>query len=158
MATMAKGIISGQIAWELVFIGVCFASGLILIGAPSPMLIAVGMYLPFQTVLAIFTGGIIKWIADSIIKRRGVDDTKILETVENRGLLIASGFVAGEALMGLLLASLVAAQIQLVARPLVTGTPAYLLGAVVIIGLAIFMIMNALGAAKGGAAPKPSDG
>ncbi|MBW2260396.1 MAG: oligopeptide transporter, OPT family [Deltaproteobacteria bacterium] len=148
MATMAKGIISGQIAWELVIIGVCFAGGLILIGAPSPMLIAVGMYLPFQTVLAIFTGGIIKWFADAAVRRRGITDGKALEAVENRGLLIASGFVAGEALMGLLLASLVAAQVRLVAGPIVTGALAYLLGGAVIIGLAVFMISNSLRAAK----------
>ncbi len=148
MATMAKGIISGQIAWELVFIGVCFAAGLILIGAPSPMLIAVGMYLPFQTVLAIFTGGIIKWIADNVIKRRGIKDGKVLEAVENRGLLISSGFVAGEALMGLLLAGLVAAQVKIVAGPLVTGAAAYLLGAAVIVGLGVFMISNSVSASK----------
>jgi uncharacterized oligopeptide transporter (OPT) family protein len=148
MATMAKGIISGQIAWELVFIGVCFAVGLILVGAPSPMLIAVGMYLPFQTIFAIFTGGVIKWIADSVIKRRGIEDGKILESVENRGLLIASGFVAGEALMGLILASLVAAKIKLVPGPILDGTPAYAIGGLVIVGLAAFMIFNALNAAK----------
>jgi uncharacterized oligopeptide transporter (OPT) family protein len=148
MATMAKGIISGQIAWELVFIGVCFATGLILIGAPSPMLIAVGMYLPFQTTIAIFTGGVIKWIADGTIKRQGIQDGKVLEAVENRGLLVSSGFVAGEALMGLLLAGLVALKIQLVSEPILKGAPAYILGGLVIVGLAAYMVMNALNASK----------
>ncbi|RME20895.1 MAG: OPT family oligopeptide transporter, partial [Deltaproteobacteria bacterium] len=49
MATMADGIISGHMAWELIVIGMFFALALILIQSPSPMLIAVGMYLPFET-------------------------------------------------------------------------------------------------------------
>jgi putative OPT family oligopeptide transporter len=64
MAMLAQGIITGQMAWPLVIMGAIFAIALILIGAPSPMLIAVGMYLPFHTTFAIFIGGIIKWIAD----------------------------------------------------------------------------------------------
>ena len=63
MAVMAKGIISGALPWELILVGVFFAVALIFIGAPSPMLIAVGMYLPFPTTMAIFLGGVISWIA-----------------------------------------------------------------------------------------------
>ncbi len=151
MATMAKGIISGQIAWELVLIGVFFAVGLILIGAPSPMLIAVGMYLPFQTTVAIFAGGVVKWIADTIIKRRGVTDPRALEAVENRGLLVASGFVAGEALMGLILAGLVAASVQILDRPVLVGTAAYAVGGLVIVGLSTYMIASALSASRSSA-------
>jgi uncharacterized oligopeptide transporter (OPT) family protein len=113
MATMAKGIIGGSMAWELIIIGMFFALALILIQSPSPMLIAVGMYLPFQTVLAIFAGGIIKWILDSMVKKRAQKDRKVAETVENRGLLVASGLVAGEALLGILIAGLVALGIKL---------------------------------------------
>jgi hypothetical protein len=113
MATMADGIISGQMAWELIIIGMFFALALILIQSPSPMLIAVGMYLPFQTTLAIFMGGIIKWILDSMVKKRAEKDKKATEAVENRGLLVASGLVAGEALLGILIAGIVAMGIKL---------------------------------------------
>jgi OPT family oligopeptide transporter len=113
MATMADGIISGEMAWELIIIGMFFALALILIQSPSPMLIAVGMYLPFQTTLAIFMGGIIKWILDSMVKKRAEKDKKVAEAVENRGLLVASGLVAGEALLGILIAGLVAVGITL---------------------------------------------
>ena len=113
MATMADGIISGQMAWELIIIGMFFALALILIQSPSPMLIAVGMYLPFQTTLAIFVGGIIKWILDSMVKKRAEKDKKVGEVVENRGLLVASGLVAGEALLGILIAGIVAMGIKL---------------------------------------------
>ncbi|MBW1810895.1 MAG: OPT/YSL family transporter, partial [Deltaproteobacteria bacterium] len=95
MATMADGIISGQMAWELIIIGMFFAVALILIQSPAPMLIAVGMYLPFQTTLAIFMGGLIKWTLDAVVAKK-TKDKKAAETVENRGLLVASGLVAGE--------------------------------------------------------------
>lgn len=117
MAEMSKGIIGGTMEWGLIVIGMLFAVALILIGAPSPMLIAVGMYLPFDTVAAIFLGGIIAWIVSVFVKRAAKDDKEAKERVENRGLLIASGLVAGEALVGILLAALVAAKLKLYAGP-----------------------------------------
>jgi hypothetical protein len=99
-------------AWELIVIGMFFALALILIQSPSPMLIAVGMYLPFPTVMAIFAGGLIKWVLDSIVKRKTRGDAKRGEAVENRGLLVASGLVAGEALVGILLAAVVALNVK----------------------------------------------
>ncbi|RME26884.1 MAG: hypothetical protein D6806_05505, partial [Deltaproteobacteria bacterium] len=86
---------------------------LILIQSPSPMLIAVGMYLPFETTLAIFAGGVIKWLVDAAARRKAGDDKKKLEGVENRGLLVASGLVAGEALIGIIIAGIVAMGVKL---------------------------------------------
>lgn len=119
MAMMAKGIVGGEMAWPLVIAGMLFGVALILIKSPSPMLIAVGMYLPFQTTFAIFAGGVIRFFVDKKAvqigetrageqKLEGEQKTKFLdkirEKVENTGLLLASGLVAGEALMGILLA------------------------------------------------------
>ncbi len=105
MAMLAQGIITGQMAWPLVIMGAIFAIALILIGAPSPMLIAVGMYLPFHTTFAIFIGGIIKWIADGYIKKRKLNKEK----AANTGILLASGLIAGQALMGIIIAGTVVA-------------------------------------------------
>ena len=105
MAMLAQGIITGQMAWPLVIMGAIFAFALILIGAPSPMLIAVGMYLPFHTTFAIFIGGIIKWIADGYIKKRNLNKEK----AANTGILLASGLIAGQALMGIIIAATVVA-------------------------------------------------
>ncbi|HXV60122.1 MAG TPA: oligopeptide transporter, OPT family, partial [Vicinamibacteria bacterium] len=58
MALMARGIVGGEMAWPLVIVGIFLAVALILIKAPSPMLIAVGMYLPFESTAAIFVGGV----------------------------------------------------------------------------------------------------
>jgi uncharacterized oligopeptide transporter (OPT) family protein len=101
MAQLAKGIVGGQMAWGLLAIGAAFGIALLLCGARSPMLIAVGMYLPFSTTSAIFIGGLIKWILNRISQRRSAEQ-KLL--IEERGTLLASGLIAGEAIVGILLA------------------------------------------------------
>lgn len=113
MAMLSKGIVGGEMAWPLVLVGIMFSIGLIAIRAPSPMLIAVGMYLPFQTTATIFIGGIIKFVVERIMERRRLGKEE-RERVENTGILLASGFIAGEALMGILLAALVLANIKLI--------------------------------------------
>jgi len=112
MAMISKGIVGGEMAWPLVIAGMFFAVALILLGAPSPMLIAVGMYLPFQTTFAIFVGGLIKLAVDKLASKKfkGEGDQ---EVVHNTGLLLASGLVAGEALVGIILAAFVGAGINL---------------------------------------------
>ena len=93
MAQLAIGIMSGQMAWGLLGIGAALGIGMIMCGARAPMLIAVGMYLPFDTTSAILLGGVIQWVA---LRWGGAD--------EERGTLLASGLIAGEAIMGILLA------------------------------------------------------
>ncbi|MBN2491892.1 MAG: oligopeptide transporter, OPT family [Planctomycetes bacterium] len=106
MALMAQGIVGGEMAWPLVIVGMCFALGLILIRAPSPMLVAVGMYLPFYSTAAIFVGGVLKWILEvQMKKRRATEEEKT--RAGNIGVLLSSGFIAGEALMAVVLAFLV---------------------------------------------------
>ena len=112
MAMVAKGIVGGEMAWPLVIAGMFFAVALILIDSPSPMLIAVGMYLPFQTTFAIFVGGIIKYTVDKMAEKRGANKSE-KEVVNNTGLLLASGLVAGEALVGIILAGFIGAGISL---------------------------------------------
>ncbi len=101
MAQLAKGIVGGQMAWGLLAIGAAFGLALLLFGARSPMLVAVGMYLPFDTSSAIFVGGMIKWIVDRISEKRAADEKL---RIEERGTLLASGLIAGEAIVGILLA------------------------------------------------------
>ena len=88
------------------------AIGLILIKAPSPMLIAVGMYLPFYSTAAIFVGGIMRWILDIFLNRRNASEQE-KTNAGNIGVLISSGLIAGEALMAVLLA-LVYGYVQLI--------------------------------------------
>jgi putative OPT family oligopeptide transporter len=106
MALMAQGIVAGEMAWPLVIVGMFFAIGLILIKAPAPMLVAVGMYLPFPATAAIFMGGIAKWVFEKRAKMlHATDDEK--QRAENIGVLMSSGFIAGESLMAVVIALLV---------------------------------------------------
>ncbi len=106
MALLSKGIVGGEMAWPLVIVGMFLALGLILIKAPSPMLIAVGMYLPFFSTSAIFVGGLIKWLHGKRVDRAGATPEQRVRA-ENTGTLLSSGFIAGEALMAVVLALLV---------------------------------------------------
>jgi putative OPT family oligopeptide transporter len=105
MAQLAQGIVGGQMAWGLLLMGCVFGIALIMIGAPSPMLIAVGMYLPIETTGAIFLGGAMRWLADVIARRKRLSPVQRVK-YEERGTLIASGFIAGEAITGILLSAL----------------------------------------------------
>ncbi len=73
------------------------------------MLIAVGMYLPFDTSAAIFTGGVIKWLANRVTARYSTEEKL---RVEEKGTLLASGLIAGEAIVGILQAVLFVAGIS----------------------------------------------
>jgi uncharacterized oligopeptide transporter (OPT) family protein len=103
MAQLAQGIVGGEMPWGLILFGMCFSLALILMKAPAPTLIAVGMYLPFETTGAIFVGGCIKWLADAIARRRGVAG----DDFDNFGSLVASGLIAGESLTGVFMAGIV---------------------------------------------------
>ena len=105
MAQLATGIVGGDMPWALILIGIAFGFALVLINSPSPMLIAVGMYLHFDTTAAIFLGGCLAWLVERW-RRRRQDTTRQRLAGENRGTLIASGLIAGEALMAVVLAAL----------------------------------------------------
>ncbi len=105
MAQLAQGIVGGEMPWGLILFGMLFAVALILIKAPAPTLIAVGMYLPFETTGAIFVGGCLKWIADKLAARRGIAG----DNFDNFGSLVASGLIAGESLTGVMFAGAVLA-------------------------------------------------
>ena len=103
MAALAQGIVGGEMAWPLVVTGAIFGVVLIMFKVRSPMLVAVGMYLPFSTTCAIFTGGVIRLITDWRSQKAHHNAAQTTR-VENTGILIASGLIAGEALTGLLFA------------------------------------------------------
>jgi putative OPT family oligopeptide transporter len=103
MAMLARGIVGGEMAWPLVVAGMFFGLGLILIKAPAPMLIAVGMYLPFDSTAAIFVGGIFRLVLQRIMERRNLAQESQSSAI-NTGLLLSSGFIAGESLMAVLIA------------------------------------------------------
>lgn len=95
MATLAKGILSQNLDWQFVIVGVFIAITMELCGIKA-LAFAIGLYLPLSTTLPIFIGGAIKGIADW----RNGRETE--ETELSKGNLFATGLVAGGALMGVI--------------------------------------------------------
>jgi putative OPT family oligopeptide transporter len=140
MAMLSQGIVGGEMAWPLVLVGVLLGFTLILVQVRSPMLFAVGMYLPLETTFAIFVGGIFRWFTDRIRDRRGFNEAQRAR-IENAGVLTASGLIAGEALIGLVKAGFQFANRPL---PLIFEAPHWITGVVVLGVLALIMIRTPL--------------
>jgi putative OPT family oligopeptide transporter len=136
MAMLSKGIVGGDMAWPLVIVGILLGLAMIMIEVKSVMLFAVGMYLPLGTTFAIFLGGVIRWITDTLRDRRGFNDAQKAR-VDNAGVLTASGMIAGEALCGLVIAGLVGSGHDVT---LFKWTPPFLLALGALAVLAIVMI------------------
>jgi len=136
MAMLSQGIVGGDMTWPLIIVGMLMGLALILIQAGSPMLISVGMYLPFGTVFAIFVGGLIKGILDMIGKKRKLNEGQKTR-VENTGVLLAAGFIAGEALIGLLFAGFAFAELELFAF---FKNPPFSIASVIVVLVALVLI------------------
>jgi len=121
MAGVVQGVLGGEMLWPYVLAGMVLAIVLILIDLPV-LPVAIGIYLPFTLSVPIFAGGVIRHLTDRILKKRfgsaeeeeisdwelAVKQTGIKpkEKVIRTGLLFTAGLVAGEALMGVLVAIL----------------------------------------------------
>ena len=98
MKLIVEGVMGGDLPWTLVFIGAFIAVVVEIIGIPV-LPFAIGIYLPVQLNACIMVGGLVRLALDKL-KR---DDK---ETVVNNGILFCSGMIAGEGLVGILLALL----------------------------------------------------
>src|SRR5699024_4178930 len=98
MSMIVDGIMSGNLPWRLIFIGAAAAATVELFGIGS-LPFAVGLYLPITTTAPIMVGGLINGIILHSINDQETHDAKI-----DRGLLLDSGYIAVEALMGVLVA------------------------------------------------------
>jgi OPT family oligopeptide transporter len=104
MATLIKGILSFNLDWQFVLVGVFIAVTLELCNIKS-LSFAVGVYLPLSTTLPIFIGGAIRGLVEMREKRKGI---KLAPEEEDlgKGNLFATGLVAGGALAGVIVAFL----------------------------------------------------
>src|SRR4030095_7316549 len=101
MATLIKGILSQNLDWQFVFVGMFMALVMELCGINS-LSFAVGAYLPLSTTLPIFIGGAIKGIVDHRKKKEG--QPIIVDDELGKGNLFATGLVAGGAIAGVIIA------------------------------------------------------
>ncbi len=99
MATVISGILSQKLPWGLVLLGVFLVIGVELLGIRS-LSFAVGAYLSIGTTLAIFTGGVVRWMVDAAVKKAGGDAAA--EGDVSPGSLYASGLIAAGGIIGLL--------------------------------------------------------
>jgi putative OPT family oligopeptide transporter len=100
MKMIIEGVMGGNLPWGLVFIGVFTAIVIELIGIPV-LPFAIGIYLPVHLNACIMVGGIVRLVFDKM--KRNEDEKK---TIVNDGILFCSGMIAGEGLVGILLALL----------------------------------------------------
>jgi len=102
MKTVLDGVLDGNLRWDLVGIGAVFSIVVMFFKIP-PLPFAVGVYLPLYTMTPVFIGGLIRHYVD---KRYGRSKDKTDKTEEGRdhGILLGSGFIAGEGLMGVVIA------------------------------------------------------
>jgi len=128
MAGIVKGILGGEMLWPYVIAGMILAVVLILLDLPI-LPVAIGIYLPFTLSTPIFVGGVIRYLTDRTMKKKfgsaeeeeisdwelaiKQTDVKPKEKAIRTGLLFTAGLVAGEALMGVLVAILIVAGINI---------------------------------------------
>src|SRR6185295_14720408 len=110
MSYIIKGILGGKLPWGLVLLGAMIAIVLEMSGIPS-LAFAVGVYLPLSSSSPIFIGGLVrllvdKWIARKHAGARLTEDKLIAEGDKSPGVLMASGYIAGGAIAGILIAFL----------------------------------------------------
>jgi len=97
MKTVLDGVLGGNLRWDLVGIGAAFAVVVVLFRIP-PLPFAVGMYLPLYTMTPVFIGGMIRHYVESRYKIESDERGK------DQGVLLGSGLIAGEGLMGVIIA------------------------------------------------------
>lgn len=98
MRMIIEGVMDGNLPWGLVFIGVFIAIVIEILGI-SVLPVAIGLYLPLELSSTIMIGGIIRWYMDK--KAKGNNDSEA-----GPGVLFCSGLIAGEGLVGIILAIL----------------------------------------------------
>ena len=137
MASISQGIVGGEMPWALVVTGMMLGIALILVQVRSPMLFAVGMYLPLATTFAIFVGGATKWAMESMASRRNFNEAQKAR-IENIGILCASGMIAGEALVGLVIATFRFFEWPV---PHIFAEPSFL-GGLVVLAIILFILIR----------------
>jgi putative OPT family oligopeptide transporter len=155
MAGIVRGVLGGEMLWPYILAGMVLA--IILIISDLPVLpVAIGIYLPFTLAIPIFAGGIIRRLSDRKIKKmypngdnKEVSDWELaikqtdinpMEKTIRTGLLFTAGLVAGEALMGVLVAVLIVIGIDLTVFNYAPWWPGLLIWLFIVILLAYIPI------------------
>ncbi len=101
MKMVIEGVMGGNLPWALVFTGVFIAVFIEILGLPV-LPIAIGVYLPFHLNAGIMAGGVVRWL----VEKRKYSSEKAKNEAVQSGILYTSGLIAGEGIVGILLAVL----------------------------------------------------
>jgi putative OPT family oligopeptide transporter len=135
MKTVIEGVLSGDLPWPLVLMGVGITVPVILCGI-SALSFAIGVYLPLASMAAIFLGGCVRQLVDQRRAARG----ESTGDEGDPGILAASGLVAGEGLAGVVVAGLVAGKlVRSGGTPLLAGQAGRLAGLAVLLLVGVFL-------------------
>lgn len=112
MSYIIKGILNQELPWALVLLGVMIAVVLEMAGIPS-LAFAVGVYLPLSASTPILAGGLVRWGVDRYLRRKHAgqnltEEQLVAEGDKSPGVLMASGYIAGGAIAGILIAAMAA--------------------------------------------------
>jgi putative OPT family oligopeptide transporter len=99
MKMIVEGVMGGKLPWGLVFVGVFIAIAVEILRIPV-LPVAIGLYLPLELSTCIMVGGAVRWF----VENRKYKDKEEKDSVVNSGVLACSGMIAGEGLVGVLLA------------------------------------------------------
>lgn len=155
MLAITKGIFTHQLNWTMILIGMAVGVGLIVLDAilkktcqiaRMPVLaVGIGIYLPPTVAAPIVVGAVLAWILERSLRRRaqlrGEAYESFAEAANRRGVLIASGLIVGESLVGVLMAAVIVAADN--DAPLVLVGPAFAPTAD-LLGLAVFALVAVL--------------
>jgi putative OPT family oligopeptide transporter len=132
MKTIIEGVLAGNLPWGLVLTGAGVSVSAMLCGV-SGLAFAIGVYLPLASMAPIYVGGCVRALVE-----RGNPEKRDGES--DKGVLAASGLVAGEGLAGVVVAGLVAAGVaEKGGDPLIDGFPGTIVALLVIVGVCAFL-------------------
>ena len=103
MELITDGILNRRLPWTLVLLGVGIALVLELCGVPS-LPFAVGVYIPLSSSTPIFVGGLVRWLVERFTKKSQAKPQSESESEMSPGVLLSTGFIAGGAIAGVLIA------------------------------------------------------
>ncbi|AMH06338.1 oligopeptide transporter, OPT family [Achromobacter xylosoxidans] len=123
MLAIARGIFTHQLNWTMILIGMAVGVGLIVVDeilkrtckvARIPVLaVGIGIYLPPTVAAPIVVGALLAWLLERALRRRaaaaGKDYASFADAANRRGVLIASGLIVGESLVGVVMAAIIGA-------------------------------------------------
>jgi putative OPT family oligopeptide transporter len=143
ISSLAKGVIAADIDWSLIQTGALIGVGIILLDEilarttrhmrVPPLAVGLGIYLPTQSTLMIVVGAIVGWVFD-----QRANQTRKPEAAKQLGVLLASGLIVGESIIGVVLSAIVVFSGK--AAPLAVVGPAFETAGIIIGGVAFALI------------------